>query len=609
MHPKPMMRMIIPPCVVLSALLTGCESGKRKELPPEPPPPQRTEAAGEVARGTVGAETLLVNVDPQALRGFGLVIGLDGRGSSDCPTVIRDYLIDFMTKQVGPQSGDDKRIKAPGQLIDSEDTAIVQVVGYVPAGSRRGTRIDLYVTALRGTATESLKGGMLLPTELRFFDQSASGRGLIAGAVLGEAGGPIFVNPVPPPEASEDAIDPRRGVILGGGRCTQSRDVRLRLMRPAYQTARRIERRINERFGQNPPVADAESRGYVTLRTPPKYSRQPQRFRDVAVFVTLDNNPAARERKWRELASLVAAGGAPLEAIARCWEAGGRSVIPYINSFYDDRDANLRYYAARAGVRLADPVAVPALADIAANADHPQQLAAIEELGNSDSPQAAVRLIPLLDDPQTRVRIAAYEALLRRSHPGIRSVPFRDIIDRTQLNFILDVVDCEGPPLVYVRQTRLPRIAVFGRAVPVLPPVFYSDPGDAVTLVTAEGSDELRLYAKAHGWMSEEIRVPPSVDELIEAMASLPLHDAANQLEGIGLSYSHVVRVLARLCRDEVIPAPLVLERIGPIDWGEPAEMPERPEADETDSELDDWSVPMPEEMDEPVIDLREEGS
>jgi hypothetical protein len=51
----------------------------------------------------------------------------------------------------------------------------------------------------------------------------------------------------------------------------------------------------------------------------------------------------------------------------------------------------------------------------------------------------------------------------------------------------------------------------------------------------------------------------------------------------VGLNYSQVVQVLAALDEDEVIPGHLVLERESLTDLLGPAEVPERPEADEVE--------------------------
>jgi len=578
------LRRLAQPGVTVLLVLAGCQDVDwfKKPPPPEPKPqPRAAQTFDPVVAGSIGAQTLVSSADMEPLRGFGLVVGLNGTGSSDCPTVIREYLIDYLAKQVRPEDKPERRRRpSPEALIDSPNTAVVEIRGVVPTGARRFTRFDLQVEALPGTSTTSLEGGILLPTQMRFFDRAASGQGMLAGAVLAEGGGPLFINPFgKAAEATSDA-DPRRGYVLGGGRALEARPVRLVLLQPSYALARTMERRINERFGQKPKAAEARSSGYLVLNTPPELARTPERFRQLVAHLYVDNQPAFCERKARELVSLAAGDGANHEHIALAWEGMGRSVIPQIQTFYTHGSVTLRFYAARTGLRLGDAAALPVMSELAASGGHSQRLLAIRELGDCDSPQAALSLAPLLSAADQEIRIAAYEALLQRSHPAIRSVQFRHLTDRSQLSFILDVVECDGPLLIHVRRTRLPRLAVFGRRVPVTPPVFYAAPDDSLTIHTVEDSDDLQVFAKERGRLSEDIAVPPRVVDLVTALADLPLKDEARPLRGLGLPYSRVVQVLAALCRDQTIPAALVLEQTPLTELLGPELTPERPERD-----------------------------
>ena len=152
---------------ILLLLLAGCEGdwwGTKKILSPEPPPQPRSPATTDpLTAGMIGEKTLLSDASPEPLRGFGLVVGLNGKGSSDCPTSVREYIIEFLSKQIGPQGATERRPRlTPEQLIDSTDTAVVEVSGHVLAGALSGSRFDLRVEAIQGTSTESLSGGLLL---------------------------------------------------------------------------------------------------------------------------------------------------------------------------------------------------------------------------------------------------------------------------------------------------------------------------------------------------------------------------------------------------------------------------------------------------------------
>lgn len=572
------------------AWTVGCE-GLSGTVKPEPaPPPKSSQADDPLVAGTVAAETIITNVDVQPLRGFGLVVGLDGRGSSDCPAAIRDYLVEQLAKalsaqgQGGPTAAGRKAPSA-GDLIDSLDTAVVEVTGYVEVGAREGARFDLAVTAVPGSSTQSLEGGVLVATPMRYFDRSASGAGMFAGAILAHASGPVFVDPfVPAPEGGPDT-NARRGRVLGGGQAGEERPTRLTLLRPNYQLTQRIERRINERFGHKPKVAEAMSAGYLLLHTPPKYARRTALFHALVGQLLIDNRPPLVEQRLRELSERVVRADVDRERIAQTWEAAGPVALPHIRPFYVHEDASVRFHAARTGVRLGDLSAIPVLAGVAATPGDPRRNVAIRELGDCESPQAAEYLLPLLNDADDVVRISTYEALLKRGEPRIRSTTFRHIRDASQINFVLDVVESDGAPLIHVRRTRLPRIAVFGSRMSVQPPVFYAPPDDSVLVHTVSGADDLRLHAKRGNRISEEIIVPPRVVELISALAELPRRDESGRLRGLGLPYSRVLAILAALSKDGTIAAPLVFEQGRLVESLRPDEIPERPEAKPSDEE------------------------
>lgn len=586
------------PAAVLLLLLAGCQDVDwgglgRKKPPPEPAPlPRENVIRDTVAAGTIGEQTLLTNVDAEPLRGFGVVVGLNGNGSRDCPTSIREFLLDFLAKQVDPGNpGRNPSRPSPAQLLDSLDTAVVEVRGVVPAGAPAGARFDLQVRAIPGTSTVSLAGGLLLPTPLRFFDPDISGTGMLAGPMLAEGGGPVFVNPFAEADRGESEADPRRGAVLGGGRAVEGRRSRLTLLEPSYRLAQAIERRVNERFGQRPKTATAMSRGYVDLTTPPQYAQRPALFRRLVAHLYLDRRPAAQEQKLRELVRLALSADPPLENISFAWEAFGSSVVAHIQGLYTHAVPQVRFYAARAGLRVGDITALEVLADLANAGPHALRLLAIRELGACASPQAAIRLAPLLNDADQEIRIATYEALLQHGHPAVKSTRFPFLLDRGQVNFCLDVVESDGPPLIYVRRSRFPRIAVFGSRMALMPPVFYVHPEDSLTVHTVAGSDDVQLFMKRRGRLSEQLLVPARVVDVVTALADLPIADSTGHLRGMGLPYSRVIQVLVALCRNETIPATVVFEKATMTDLLGPETFPERRESD---ADAEPWEEPAP---------------
>lgn len=592
-----------PLSVMIAALLAlglaGCEDGKKFELPliselfdrppadePTPKPRSEARAASSIVRGTIGEQTLLSSTAPITLRGFGIIVGLNGTGSGDCPTSVRDYLIDFLNKQIAIE-GTPRPKMSPAELIDSRDTAVVELSGIVSTGVSKGARFDLHVKALPGTSTTSIAGGLLLPAELRVFDVAQSGQGMFYGAPLAEACGPVMVSPFAESNSAPDSADPRTGVVLGGGRTIEERKFRLTLTQPNYTVARRIERRINERFGQKPPVATAMSRGYVEVGTPPAYRDQPERFQRLVAYLYLESEPAFVARKLNEIEVDARERESDFEPLGFAWEGIGRTAIPSVQQFYAAENALLRLYAASAGLNLGDSSAMPVLAQLAADAPHAVRLLALRELGRTRVPGAVNGLVPQLREPDQEVRIAAYEGLLQHGHPTIVSTQFPFLLDRGQLNFSLDVVACDGPPLIYVRRTRLPRIVIFGKALAVAPPVFYRQAADGLTVHTVDGSDDVQVFMNRGGRLTDPLVVPPRVSELVAALGALPVAEKNGRVKGMALPYSRVVQVLADLSRDGAIGAPIVFEHATMLDLLGPEGLPERAEGESADELFD----------------------
>ena len=73
---------------------------------------------------TIGSLARIMATEPVPVEGIGLVVGLEGAGSAECPPRIRDYLKQYILRQL-PASN---RMDVDG-FIDSHDTAVVSVQG------------------------------------------------------------------------------------------------------------------------------------------------------------------------------------------------------------------------------------------------------------------------------------------------------------------------------------------------------------------------------------------------------------------------------------------------------------------------------------------------
>ena len=583
--------------LLLSTALAGCNDaggfswfGSRNK-PAPPPQPLPLPERDAIRADTVGSMALVGDAAPRELRGFGLVVGLEGTGSRDCAASIRTYLVDRLQKlMAGERWYADARQISVNALIDSPDTAVVELTGYVVPGATRGARFDVIVTAATGTQTRSLEGGLLLPSEMKIFGVSGGGRGIIAGRTVAFARGPVFTHPFASDAVSGEG-DPRRGAVLGGGVTLEARPARLILKDASYPMARRIEQRLNERFGVRPAVAEAMSQSYLLLHTPPAYHWDPEELIELSAYVYLQNAPAFFEAKLRELSEVARRPGADYAALSLAWQAIGRVAQNSIQPLYGSEEATLAFAAARAGLRLNDVTAARVVGRMAASPRHPYRLQAVRELGAAaPMPAAATELLTLINDFDPDVRIAAYEGLLRHRHPAVVSRSFAHRLDPEQINVTLDRVSSDGPPFIYVRRTRAPRIALIGHTIPVHRPLFYRHPNNRLILNAnpAEDTILLRVQVLADGpW--ERFRIEPTVADLVTAMAARPTRGDGGRPRGAGLPFAQVVQVLTALSRDGLIPAQVVFERESLSDLLGPAEEGERREAEE--QTLDDFEA------------------
>lgn len=580
------------PALLVAVCAAGCgdawedfeiKMGWRKP-PPEPEPASRS-SFDPLFDDTLAAQARVADIAPLRIRGFGLVVGLGENGSSDAPSAVRNFLIEQLNRQFDsmPRSREQERPSA-ARLVDSLDSAAVEVTAVIPPGAPRGSPIDVYVQAIPGTQARSLDGGLLLPCELRLTAANASGAALMEGRVMARAGGPVFVNPFS--ERADGAGDPRRGLVLGGGINTEARPARILLSEPSYSMARRVEQRVNERFGQRPrPTAEAMSSGFVMLHTPAGYADRPSHFLALIPNLYVESGGGFIDRKLMELAAAAIEPEANLERIALVWEAMGRVAIPQLQRLYAHEEPAVSFYASRAGLRLRDTTALEVMKQIATTTRHPFRAEAARELSESEFPQALLKMVSQLDSDDLEIRLAAHRALSRTRHAVIQTTTFRSSIDPQQVGLVFDVVDCGGKPLIYVFRSLQPRIVLFGARLPVETPLFYAHPRELVTLnATQAGGDITVLARERYGIpITDPVIVPPRVAELVAALADRPTRDEARRVRGVGLSMSQVVHVLDALCRDGSIDARLLMEEVDLDRLFGPGEAPGRPEAEQTD--------------------------
>ena len=561
-----------------AALLVGClweqENKRRLNLGVDPAAAKWADSAAY--RDTIGAYTYPDGLRPLRVRGIGLVVGLGRNGSRHCPRKVRDELVERLHKQYRFVS-DVVGVAAvsPETLISDIDTAVVVVDGGIPPGAVPGVTFEVQVRALPGTQTKSLRGGRLFSTELMTFQRNQAGA-VLTGTVLAKAAGPLFLNPFADEEAATK-VNVLEGVVLGGGRALKERMLRLVLLEPSHGRARRIQDRINNRFPDARKIADAISPSFVEIRVPDEFEDDAAHALALIRSLYLSSDPMFEAARARLLAREIPRPGAPHAMISLCLEGLGRSALPVLADLYAHRQDYVSFHASVAGVRLGEHLAAEAVARHAGNPGSTYRFQAIEALARARGMAAAAHALrDLLEDPDPRVRVAAYQALLKRGDPSVETTPIGGD------NFLLDVVASGQEPIVFVRRTGSRRVALIGSDLRCRPPLHYVslDGGLTVNAYAEDKTLTLVRVALGSGSRSDPIAAPVDLLALIRLLGSDVRLDRDGRVVGLGVDHGAIVRLLQTFARDGSIDARFVLEQPNAAELFGPARPQGRPESD-----------------------------
>ncbi|MHC4570534.1 MAG: flagellar basal body P-ring protein FlgI [Planctomycetota bacterium] len=221
-------------------------------------------------------------VDIQGIRsnpltGIGLVIGLAGSGDSTLPS--RQVLTSIFRNSGIVLSPED---------LTSDNVAIVMVTGQLGPFARKGSRIDVDVSAI-GDA-KSLQGGMLLPTPLKGLDDQvyavAQGGVSIGGWTASGDTASITKNHQTVGRIPDGGIVEKEEIArfvdyIGGHRL-----ITLNLRNSDFSTAERISKVINQTYPKSAAVVDA---GTIKVTVPTEVSES-----DIAGFINDVTSPEVK---------------------------------------------------------------------------------------------------------------------------------------------------------------------------------------------------------------------------------------------------------------------------------------------------------------------------
>ena len=474
-------------------------------------------------------------MDYAKIEGIGMVTNLDGTGSPAKPGAFREHLMDEL------KTHKDK-VSNPKQLLESKNTEMVIVRGYVPPGAKKGDSFDVEIQMVPNMEGTSLDDGTIFRTRLRRLAQF-KGRRLKEGLVVGLAEGALLVDSVF--ETRQDASNDLHGGILGGGETLQHRPLGLNLRTENYgpKTTTLISRAINSRFTtltDNGREGIAKPKNYktVNLELPEIYRHNVRRFSDVMANIRYNETAQQRVERLDELTKQMTDPATCAQAALRL-EAIGRDAVPTLKRSLTNPDLELRFRAAEALTYCGHSEGLMILKEVA-EVEPAFRWHAITALSASEDPDAALHLELLIQSESAETRYGAFRALRTRSpeHPLVYGRKFRD--------FFLHSIPVESTPMVHFSRSKRPEVVVFGDAQ-VSNDFLYVETG---TTIRSAGTGKLKLihYSKERG--REETICSTAVKDLVETLAS---HD---------FTYGRILRIFRAARKDDTLVARLVVDAV-----------------------------------------------
>jgi hypothetical protein len=514
-------QLLLKPVLILFLVLTlaGC-SPQEKKASPTPPISGKITSFAEVVAFT-----------PVPVQGYGIVAGLAGTGSGQCPPQIRSQLKQYILAQLpknSPMTAD--------KLLDSHDTAVVKIIGAVPPAADKGELFDLQITPFPGTQTTSFAGGRLYTANLTF----VQGTKKIASAY-----GPIFLDML-------GNYQPTVGYILGGGSTFETYNLMLALYNANYRNANVIRNRITERFGDSTVMSS--SAGVIQIKIPQKYILQKSRFITLLKELYINETPQQETTRTQQLIEDLS-NSEKSESAEIALEAIGKTQEAKVAAILTSTNFQARFRAARCLLYFGNDQGLGILRQAAIDPTSPYRLEAIEAIAIGAKRNDAITILkPLLADSDLKVRLAAYEQLRRLNDPAISTMQVAD-------DFEVDQVFAQGTKVIYVYRSNKPRIVIFGAPLIANPNIFIES-ADGTVIVNSPGKNTyvscVRRYPQRNITLGP-IKSSFAVHDIIRTLSDPPTNENKKRAHlGLGLPYADTIAILNTMCIKGAVDAEFV---------------------------------------------------
>ncbi len=482
---------------------------------------------------TIGSLAEVFSFESIPVSGYSLVGGLRDTGSPQCPPSIRAYLEQYILGKL-PDTDIER-------LINSNNTAVVSVNGFIPPLASKNERFDVKVTALASTQTTSLEGGQLLGadlTEARMFGGTPK--------VSVTAEGPVFINKI---TEGTPQRDKKIGYILGGGRVLNDYEFSLVLRRPDYKISSIIRNLLNERFGKD--TATAISQSLVSLKVPAKYRNQKERFISIVRAMYVVDSPEIRKQRIRESIGKLAVSEEK-DKYEITLETIGNECLDKLAALLNSSNEQVRLQAGRCMLNLGSDRGLDALRQIAMDKASPYRVEALEAITKSATRNDATAISRrLLRDEDFDIRLTAYENLRELDDISIA----KSFIGR---NFYLEQITQTKHKAIFVSRSGVPRIALFGARLRCRDNVFIQSDNGEVTINAQRGKKEVSIIRKHPRRPNITIQLKSSfeVGDIIRTMCeSGEVEDSSKLRPGLGVSYDEAITILKQMCDKGAIEA------------------------------------------------------
>jgi flagellar basal body P-ring protein FlgI len=516
--------------LALAVTVCGCGEGRAKSDESELEAPVELDT-------TIGSLAEVYESGTIPVRGWGIVAGLAGTGSSECPPTLRNVLVKYIQQHISEKSGID-----PEEFINSMDTAVVEINGIIPAVASKGERFDLGIRAFSSSQTTSLMGGRLFEAELKAasrlqrFDQYSK--------TLAIAQGPVFID-----KLGGAAVDKLSGYVLGGGVVIADVQISLFLFEPSYMAANAIRNRLNERFG--PKTAKAISPGQIQLTIPVRFREQKDKFLTMVRLLYLAEDEQSQRRRIEMLVAKLSRGEDIIVSEVSL-NAIGKAALGALAPLLKVDDERIRFHVARCMLDIGDDKALGVLRRIVGDTSSPYRIEAIRAIGVSAKRNDAIPILnDVLGERNFEIRFAAYEQLRRLGDISISQMLVGG-------DFFVDSVTCGGDKIIFASRTGVGRIVLFGAPIYCKESIFIESPGRDIVINALPGEkfvSVMRKHPKGPGLIGP-LKSSFKLADIIRTLGeAIPAGDKPLLRPGLGISYSDAIALLRLICENEGVKA------------------------------------------------------